>query len=419
MSQNNASSTTLASPALHGRSGPEPADDPSLVQLAGFTRDQVWDLIEKYAADNKRRAAESNRREFLSRQQGSVRGNSSSAAAPVKLDQGIVRYDRRPASASASASASSQPVVAREKPIRSETASARSSRAGTPDPSSSLGTINDDDDNDSLSDPDDYFPRPPPPDPKATDPRGPSTCARTSLASIDRSTQMRRHVVWNPEDDILARSTIPRANRKGPFADLTHVPEAMLERVGNLWKFLNFVFDQPASTITVNERLKLIHDRLLILEHGYAAWYLTNKFHLHPSHLIANVTDLVNADVDANASLFVIAQGPRGQSFGISAAIYHDMCARGLDRTGDPVPHTIWLKHTMAALAACEERLMRIERLAPLWFALNCQYEGRPDELPACVECRVRRAGMRWYFVVVDPGVDVNGHSGVLGRSSY
>jgi hypothetical protein len=67
----------------------------------------------------------------------------------------------------------------------------------------------------------------------------PATCSRTDVVRINRSTQMRHHVVRNP-DDVLARSMIAAQVRRTPPFGMDNVPEAFQERIGRIWNFLSF-----------------------------------------------------------------------------------------------------------------------------------------------------------------------------------
>ncbi|KAI9148587.1 hypothetical protein H9P43_010068 [Blastocladiella emersonii ATCC 22665] len=328
--------------AARPRPGPS-----ALVVLSGFDSAKVKALIDDFTLANKGRTAESNRREFLARSAPPAPSPAPSPA-PIKRRRVVDDSDSSDGGAESGGEAGSA-GGSKSKRQRSSTAE--------------------------------------------TDGGEPSTCARTEIVPINRSTQMRRQVVYNP-DDALARSILACEHRDRPRWVFAAFPAAFHERVGNLWSLLNVdMRSLTLASITLCEALELLHRRLLEMEHGYHGWLVRNKPRLRPEHLgPGQVASLVYPPADACADLFTIAFQSNGLPTGLSRAVY-----AAVKPVPGPAFHgAIVRAHCTRALKMLEDRLARIEHLAPLWFALNCKYPGRPRALPPAPVVAANKMGPRW-----------------------
>ncbi|KAJ3365388.1 hypothetical protein GGF32_009246 [Allomyces javanicus] len=312
--------------------------------LSGLDSTQVKALVDQFIAENKQRSALSNRREFLAPFSASPDSRTSSRTAGVRSSTNNHRDRERPTFVSSG----------------------------------------DDDEN-----ADDV----------------PSTCARTDVQRIDRSTQMRRQVVHNP-DSPLARSLIPAALRKSRW-ELDNVPLAYQERVYNIWTFLNMRIESFSSkTIALADRIEICHRRLREIEEGYQNWLLRHWSDLHPSHF-TDVLDLTYPPAHDFRALFYLSFNGRGETHNLPQV---DVVGPP-DQDGEPAfqftkgtlyertasePRAVWVAHVAKVLGMLEDRILRIERDAPLWFALNFEFPDRPKELPPVPMVRVYKQGPKW-----------------------
>ncbi|KNE55181.1 hypothetical protein AMAG_01100 [Allomyces macrogynus ATCC 38327] len=210
----------------------------SSVILSGLDSTQVKALVDQFLAENKQRSALSNRREFLAPSSVSPDSKASSRTAGVRSGTND-RHDR-------------------DRPIFGSSAD------------EGEGADN-----------------------------APSTCARTDVQRIDRSTQMRRQVVHN-SDSPLARSLIPAALRKSRW-ELDNVLLTYQGRVYNIWTFLNMRIE-PFSSKTI-----------AIADQGYRNWLLRHWSDLHTSHF-TDVLDLTYPPAHDFRALFYLSFNGRGET---------------------------------------------------------------------------------------------------------
>jgi hypothetical protein len=137
-----------------------------------------------------------------------------------------------------------------------------------------------------------------------------------------------------------------------------------------------------------------------MLEAGYRTWLRDNLPRIRPEH----VTDVIELPIEDEFSpLFVTGYNSRGESTGFPISmlklVYPDPSKW---QSMMPMPRHIWLHWTAKAIKRLEDRMLIMEKKAPLYFALNCSYPGRPTSLPPPTGMKVARVGPRWLVVALD-----------------